>query len=294
LSVERLEDKMLLAGDVTVSLAGDAIHVSDGATAQSEEASFVRITESLDGIGQSVFRIEGLTSSGTTVNGQAYVEVLKAGVVDMVFSHEGTAILLDFSLPGNLEFFDTPNGGAANVRQSISINRVTLGGSVIADTGNGEDVLTLRDSHVFGDVTVAMGNGTDTLNIIQSSNLLGFDMQIDGQVHADMGSSWDSVTIEDRSTDHRLVISGPVEINMGQNGLLGGTNPERVLVENAVLQSDLTVYCDQGVDSMSLTGNAIIGGDVLLVGGQGQDILAIDTTVSVLGTLTIESFETIS
>ncbi len=272
LGVEALEDRRLLAGNITATffggnlvLRGDA---SDNAVTISQTAP-------------NTVSVLGKTNSGsaTTINGLAG-PITFTGVLNSV----------DADLKaGNDQFLLGNNSTDVN-----ALNNEILFGSV----GTFSGLASARTVVKFG-VVARMGDGIDSVVIFAD---VGGDIFVDGGANNDgfgvQGSIVrGSVTFEGGTGDNpsllvrNTIVSNQININGGQGAnranvssstaqnvnFHGNEGADLITVSNSNIKNNVSVNSFGGADSL-LIGGSTIGGSAYLDVGSADDSVSIDNT----------------
>ena len=198
LGIERLEDRTLLAGNVTASVIGGNLVI------RGDELEN-RLTIDQVGLTSNEFRVKG--DSFTFVNGDTAPVVVSGVTGDVKILLAGasdTLTLDDVVIPRNL-IIQTGGGDDTVLVQDSFVARNTtiragLGNDIVnlvnliaagrtsVFTSRGHDVVTLEGSLFQGQAAVRTGRGNDTI-LIQDSTF-------DAGKHIDSGSGADLVTTQ--------------------------------------------------------------------------------------------------
>jgi hypothetical protein len=214
LAIESLENRELMAGNVTVKVpSGNFLLTGDAA------ANSVTVTQPQPGH----LLVQG--TNGTTVNGKASVDVAFNG--DATFNLAGGADRLTIgNAEADVNFHDnlTINGGAGI--DKVAMQRV-LGLSLTANLGAAKDVaadsLLMRQCNLNLNATITTGGGTDRVTLLNS--------QIFGTTVIDTGAGTDAVSLSNsefttdfllylRAGDDHLLLGG--KLNFPGNAQLHG------------------------------------------------------------------------
>jgi VCBS repeat-containing protein len=175
LSFEKLEDRTVMAGNVTaIDASGYLLLFGDGGDNQ------VAITQNLNGS----LNVAG--TAGTTINGQASATLGAATRGALILMGEGN---------DNLSI----TGTAASA--------LNIGSSTTIDLGGGNDTLNLTNFGTAGSLTINAGAGNDTVNLARALNATtGSGAQIGGNLVVQGSTGDDSVTIRNSSVRFVTVV----------------------------------------------------------------------------------------
>ncbi len=238
LAVERLEDRCVLAGNVTSGVVAGVLTVAgDG---QDNGISLIQT-------GPGTVEVRG--DPGTTVNGGTAAFVASGFQnVDINLKAGNDSAALALVVPGDLHvhlgqgddvltfggFFDPPTG--LNLPDpSISVD---VQGSLAIEANDGADFVGLFDSRVAGTGTILMGGGDD--------NLLAVNTILLGNTLFRSGDGIESVTIDTCSFG-------------GTTAVEGGAGDDNVSVFNSNFTGDVTLRGGLGLDTLSNAGNTFNG-----------------------------------
>lgn len=262
--LERLENRTMLAGDVSAVLRGqDAIVRGDAA-----DNSIAVAVEN----GNVVVR--GL--DGTTVNGSAETFVLIAG---------SASIPRDLRiLPGNGN--DTVNvdgvtigddlivnGGNGNDQIGVSNSSVVMD-SVVIDGWRGNDTISLQDSTVGRNAVLRGSRGADTL--VVSTATIGRHLVVSGG-HGDDDIVVDNSTV---SRDARLVGWGGNDDIVVRNStvsddlaVVGHSGDDIIMIDTSTVADRAHISGRTGNDNIVVQGASRFQGRSRILGGAGADNL---------------------
>ncbi len=237
---ESLEDRRLLAGDVTARIVhGDLVikgdNLSNGITITAGPTAGTVVVTGVDAGG-----------SATNVNGASNTAVSLSGFTgDLKVSMKGgddTVSITDLTVPGKAKL----KGGDGN--DKFTLDGVTVDRSLGAYLGSGDDILSMTDGEVtdktnikgrsggddvtiehstFSKLSVSLGRGDDTLDI--SGSTASVKTRLDGGPNTDTftnGTDNSLTDLKDRRfedgtsttpsvTPPTLAINGPTSVNEG-------------------------------------------------------------------------------
>jgi len=228
LRFERLEGRLLLAGDVkwALSRSGDLTITGDQNPADVDDS--IEIAS----LGNLTYRITGI--GGTTVKGEASVEIagvkrnvivdLKAGNDRVEFVSEGGGFAKDVT---------AKMGDGTDI---VEATNVIIGGKLTVDMGAGDlqEVTLNGGSTVAKDVSIKMGDGDDNGVLLEQVTL-------NKKLTVVTGSGNDSVGVVDSTVKNNISIStgagvdsiGLANVNSASTARVNitvkaGTNPQAV------------------------------------------------------------------
>ncbi len=185
-TLERLEDRRLLAGDVTVSLL-------DGVRIVGDDAANSLTIEVANG------NVVVTGRGGTTVNGSNQPVTVSAGSI-------GTS--LNVSL-GNghdsLRVIGVEVSGATEIAMGlgdddVTIDGATFGQSVVIGSGAGDDVVRVLTSTISGDLSIYTTTGDDSIQVTGST--------VGGNLKIFSGDGDDVVNLAGGSVAGDVIVSG--------------------------------------------------------------------------------------
>jgi VCBS repeat-containing protein len=175
LSFEKLEDRTVMAGNVTaIDASGYLLLFGDGGDNQ------VAITQNLNGS----LNVAG--TAGTTINGQGSATLGAATRGALILMGEGNDTL---SITGT------------------TASALNIGSSTTIDLGGGNDTLNLTNFGTAGSLTINAGAGNDNINIARGVNdTTGIGAQIGGNLVIQGSTGDDSVTLRNSSVRFVTVV----------------------------------------------------------------------------------------
>lgn len=268
---EHLEQRTLLAGNVTVQLLGQSALVTGDAADNAVQV----LAEN----GNVVVR----GTDGTTINGSSDDFVLVQGGTTLegsltaTFSSGENSLSVDGVTVGSSVMLTGGSGvdrlailGNSQVRQNV-----TLAG------GGANDVLTVQDTQVGGSLSMLGGFGHDLL--VVSSSSIGHRLRVAG--HA--GS--DDIVIEDTQVGADIAVRGGrghddivlQDSSAGRNiRLLGNQGNDVIFVDASQAGRRAALRGGLGHDSIVVQGATTVARRLLLAGGPGTDRVQADSEVS--------------
>jgi len=285
LNVQQLEERRLMAGNVSVSVSSGNLLI-DG----DDFNNIVQVVQVVQN-GQPVagsYRITGLTTAGnqaTRINGGT-APITVAGVtgdvrIDLDNGNDGLQMgSTPLTVPRDLSIetdggIDTLFLESVTVRDdltintgsgidNLSLNRVTVGGQGIDNNendasvsmGNDRDVFRVRSSSFARDLSANMGFGTAAETIDLSAASVGDDFSIITDDGADQVSLSNLTVADDLSVDL--------------------DNGNDTLILFSVAADDLTVALDGGADRFEMLSSNVVD-DIVVRTGSENDIVRLDS-----------------
>jgi hypothetical protein len=254
LGVEPLEDRRLMAGDITAQVTNGSLIINETAVARGQ-ASDISIMRMDNGD----VRVSANPKTGGHVNGQAFVDFHKLSTP---------------SLSVNL-------GDGADKLQitNMAFNKVDIAMGEITSIVGDNDVVTISGVTTRGQMNITTGDGNDAVTVTQSH--IGNGLADAGETELDQlmiltGKGADSVTIGD--TTHLMDVKGVLHINTTSDRFLdinGRPNQtelgdDRVSLTSVDVTNNINVWLGSGTNLLSMTG-VNSGSYFSLYGGGGQD-----------------------
>ena len=241
--LERLEERALLAGNVTAQLLGQTA-VVNGDMANNSVQIFIES-------GNVVVR--GL--DGTTINGTSDDFILASGTISLpghfsasLGDGNDTLTIAGVTVSRNAAI----SGGQGNDQIAVMGSSVVSGDLTISG-GSGADTISLQDSTVGRTARILGGKGTDTL--VVSSASIGRDLFISG------GSNDDNIVVDSTRVERDARISG----NSGDDD---------IVVRDSVIVDDIVISGNAGHDIIVFDSSAV-GDKSFMRGGSGSDNIQI-------------------
>lgn len=224
LSLERLENRELMAGDVTAALVGGNLFITGGLLSNG-----VAITA---GATPGTVQVEGLRQAGfgTKVNhhsGPQTFAVAHDIVVDLG-NGDNLLTIQKVRLPGSLKI-STGDGS-----DSLALADSTVARNLIVDTHKGNDTLTLSNDNILGRLQVNLGHGDDYFAMVGS--------HVNGNFDLDTGWNADRVLVRDSRVGGNMNIQGEADFA-----------PKRVTLINVQVQAALSLQTGNGPDKVQLS-----------------------------------------
>lgn len=222
LGLEKLEDRRMMAGDVSVDVVGGDLRITGDA--QGNEIAVRASSESPDS-----FVVEGL--NGTRINGQAGSEFFD-GVIDDVRINMRNGDNLVLLTTRQVDAGGTANFGISDVtvRTGNGSDLVVVVGNDFQvnddfrlNTGAGDDAVFFEDGHVTDQLRINTGSGSDWLEFNRAT--------VEGRTMVNSGSGEDTLSLtntefgeravfnmgggSDELLSHGLVVSGDARLRGG-------------------------------------------------------------------------------
>lgn len=245
-NIQRLENKALLAGNVTAQLVGQTAVVNGDSAANSVEVL-------VDG-GNVIVR--GIDN--TTINGSSADFILATG----------TAVPLDFQASlglgdDSLTIDGVSIGRNASIlagagNDTISVQGTTVTGTLNVNGGNGDDLLLMSGSVASNHINFAGGSGND--DIVIDDSLVGVNAYISG------GIGEDDIVFRDAT----------VFVNVHVNGNAGA---DIIMFDSTLVGNKSRIQGGAGADNLSFVGATRFFDRTKAFGGGGADNIQAESTV---------------
>lgn len=259
--LQKLEDRSLLAGNVTAQMIGQTAFVT-GDSADNN-------TQILVDNGNVVVR--GL--DGTTINGSTDDFVLATGTslpgsLIASFGDGNDTFTLDGISVGRHAWIAGGNGNDSLAVMGSS----TIGFNLRMDGNAGDDVLSVQDSTVTGTPTLVGGIGNDM--IIMSNSIAGNNLTIFA------GAGNDDVVVDDSQVgvDTRVFGQQGDDDIVFRNATLfddvfiyAGAGSDIVLFDSTAVGDKSWIFGQSGTDNISYTGTTQFADRTRVFGGGGAD-----------------------
>lgn len=269
-SFEGLENRICMAGDVTVAINGNVLSIV------GDQLGNQILVDQVD---QSFFRVIG--QQGTTVNGlAAQIVPFNPAGNDLRIDLKGGDDILQLN---NLAFGQTVTLQKLRVDMGAGNDRAELGGFAViggdpVDITLGknnqaeQDFLRFDEAVFNGGVTIATGGGTD--------EVLTNDMVFIGGLQVSTAGGDDRVAIDDTTV-------------LGDLKIATGDGNDRIAVQDTVVSRDLVVDAGKGNDEYiggEFNGLVRVDRNLVISGGDGNDLIQVNaglSPVTVLGSLAV-------
>ena len=290
-SLERLESRACMAGDVTVTVDGGTVRIlGDGVANQIQ----------VDQVTPDLVRVTGL--DGTTVNGQVAAVVPLANRELRIDMKGGDDLLETDDFNGQplivqrlkIEMGDGEDSveiddlqvlgdnaveiklarNEASEKDILSIDNAFFQGNVSVTTGGGDDFVSIDTVEFRKDLTIQAGSGSDDVSVDDS------DVTRDLQIYTSAGD--DVVEVFDTDVLRDLKI----HTEKGHDTVHAGRSFDYLAVSRNV-----DIEGGDGNDTITVaapTSDIVIGGNLTVRGGSGDDDLAVgggNGPVTVVGSI---------
>ncbi|PAY16772.1 hypothetical protein CKO51_24845 [Rhodopirellula sp. SM50] len=239
LSVQRLEPRRLMAGDVSAFFAAGRFPFLDNLVVEGDQqANEIRVVE--DGTGGAT--IEGL--NGTTVNGLPVVTIQSESgyiVHSLVELGNGDDVLI-YELSNNQSASHGTEIHTGNGDDEVTIGAAGALGTLRIETGVGDDrvVFELADSALLQALDIDTGNGDD--EVLFQADAAGSSLIALRHIRIDTGRGNDTVRFQGSLavTNDK---SFAVWLGSGDDQLIGDPG-------NSLEVEELNVFGEKGVDKV--------------------------------------------
>jgi hypothetical protein len=201
LTVETLEDRRLMTGDVIAKVAAGSLIVTGDPLSNN---IYVRQTAS------GTFKVWGVKETHTTVNGSATTKSF-SGVTGDVRINLGEGVNVVYigglaSNPGVLPGKLVVTTGDGNDRVYLTnLRNKNADARIYVSTNGGNDLVDMQDCNFPGIVTLGMATGADRLNIRYSTV---------GKLRVDMGRDDDRVNLRHSEFTRGAYLDGGLGTNL--------------------------------------------------------------------------------
>ncbi|MBL4886256.1 MAG: peptidylprolyl isomerase [Planctomycetaceae bacterium] len=273
-SIETLESRNLLSGNVMIELSGGNLKV----VGDQADNNVLIISENGDLIARGI--------DGTTINGSDADFVLLTGSTtierDLFATMRGGSDTLTFSgmtVNRNVLAF----GGSGN--DKMGFNDVAVGGHLRIYSQSGDDGIWLNDVSVDRSITVNSGIGNDTVFIDNTQAAKSIvviapwgnnNLRLD---HLDIG---DDLVIITGQKDDNIELSNSV-IN-DDLLIITGHGSDAVRLSSVHVIDDATLILNGGNDQAIIGDGTAIDDDLLILAGAGSDSVEVENSVMVSDT----------
>ena len=281
LSVESLEGRWLMAGDVLATLTDGNLLIEGDAAANAVAV--------LQDHSTGMIKVQGMTDVGTvvtpgtatTINGGASAEFSSVTSITVrLKGGDDTFLLTDVSLTGSVKVRTSDGndnvviGAMADVTPvgldttrlpaevlATTFHQVTVGGNVLVDTGSGDDLVLQAGVTVAGSDIVSTGKGDDHVfcDVFTdvSAALPALGVEIGRASIVLTGHDDDTVNLNTVSGKHGLILTG--------------RGDDQVAIQNSSFNT-LAVILGRGDDSLNVSGTTTTKASIFR-GGKGSDTI---------------------
>lgn len=202
---EQLEDRTLLAANLTVALAAPNLTatITDGSLSLTNTGGIVTLAVASNDGGAIGFQAANITPPALPalpfINA-ANSDLVNDGAISIEFNAGASAaITAGLAGPGTL----TLNGGAGATSEAISVSGFTFGQNVTFNGGDGDDTFSVVSNQFNGGASFDSGAGDDTLNY-------GGNVFLGGSVSVDGGAGEDTQVLTNGVPDDQYVGTAPL------------------------------------------------------------------------------------
>lgn len=262
LSPDRLEERTLLAGNVTAALSGNLLTItgdgkSNDITVEQTDATHIRITGNID-VGafpgkQTTVQAGGLTANVQTIQ----VPVVFGLKINMGAGDDSVRIGT-----GNSVDLDSLNADLGKGQDSLQIRKTTVtgGANVSLKLGGGEN-----DNDTLVIISSQFGNAAVTADLGGGDNYLEAYLDVPGQ-----DNSFKSLTVNSGGQDDVIKLTSTAAI-FGNMTINAGSGDDAVTLTDVTVGGNLTIASGAGNDAITVDGATINGGLWKLDAGDGND-----------------------
>lgn len=280
LRMESLEQKNLLAGDVTASIVGgDLIFSGDAAD------NIFSIQRDADNV--AVGNVEVTGTGGTTINGLSLAKFSFDGDLHLDFQAGGNnrvsiglplLVLGELELPGGISV----EGGAGNEGISVGGTRVSGDVELLDAAGGASAFLEISNSIISGDIRATSAAEYSALDTSNQSSIVGSVVQqasgaASQESYLTLNNSTIGGDVEHRSDAAIITYTSVGGLDVGGDfGIYSAAGDDVVNFEAGFpdvdnkIGGDLRVHSGAGDDVSTISG-LIVGDDVVYRGGEGND-----------------------
>lgn len=283
LALNVLEDRRLLAGDVDADFAAGVLTITGDGAGNGVEL--------VPGDNPGEYRVIGTEVNGaaTNVTGTGVFIDAPLTVVDVdlaagsdTFTIRGASAANQLAIPAPVTIVDPSGFNTFNVINARITGNLNITGGV------DEDNVEIDGSTIIGDTTINLGEGNNTLMLVNNSILDGFldfdsgadadsvfvfEAEIDGVVTIDTGAGHDKVVFG-MTTDP--TIGGDITINLADGN-------DRVILHDTDAKRTITINGGAGNNDVTIEESEIgvaVAGTVLDITNMlGHDTLTITDTL---------------
>ena len=302
LALETLENRSLMAGNVTASMAGSRLVIQGDGEANHVVLSFDRATQRL--------HVNGVATAGgaTTINGSSTppagfprvrqvqvllgdgddtLEVLNPGAADVVIMQYFS---IDTGGGDDTVVFGRVGNAAGGVAPLAS--KVRTGAGINVQTGEGDDQIQIANLEVGGGLLIGTGGGDDAVLFVNEFTPAGeslaklFPTRVRNQVSVHLGDGDDELDLRNLFAGGMVRVfdvSGIADISLHNAKITGkvdidtGSGADEVSLK-FVQGTQLTISTQAGADDVQLENCRFQSIDVKL--GEELDTLAIQRSIS--------------
>lgn len=299
LSIERLEDRQMMAGDVAVSNANGFLTISE-APNQPGGANSVQVSQLPSGR----IRVQGfanLAGDVTLVNGLAQQDFDVSGTGILVMNlGDGNDIakvggIAPFNRFSEIKINTTAQGAAADADvdfvsldlarttagikidtgaggDTVRLANTTAGGRIEINTGDGAAYVDIRNVTTSGPMDITTGNGVDAISIFGST--IGDGAGVDDLIIS-TGAGVDTVKMNVGEINMTQV-RGSLRLN---TYAASENDVDSVDMQNVTVDQNITAFFGDGADNLIMV-NVYANADIILSGDAGNDTFTLGSVRS--------------
>lgn len=265
LRFEQLENRELMAGDVTVYMSSDGNLNIVEKSGHVGGAQAVQISQLSNGM----VRVKGIANlaGGTTlVDGQEYKQFVVTGdiVANLGQGNDSLRVVANGSYNGLNINMGTEMLKGKTDNDRVFIENITTRGGVTVSTGAGTDYVSVTDAQIGNDYSdkliVKMGSGSDTFNL----QGLQRTVQVKGQFNLYMYNAETEVDRDYVYMDNAAIWSGHITST--------GAGEDTVTIKRFTTGNDLVVSTGNDKDIARLTEVSALD-ELYVLLGSGDDTL---------------------
>jgi hypothetical protein len=273
LSIENLEARQMMAGDVAAYVQNGNLYITEAA-GQTGLDNAVQISQLANG--QIRVAGTGTTTDGTMshVNGQAYQDLTVTGSLNVNLGGGSDLVVIGSDLGLASPSFSQVNIDTSAPPQLVAARSLVLGGIPTTLNAPDNDDVIIWGINTHGPMTINTGAGNDWV-YVGGANMTA------GNLTINTGSGADTVQIENTVN----TLAGTVDIQTYTS--LAENDADVVWLDTAYMQGNLNVRMGGGNDIFHLE-NAAVFGNLNLDAGAGDDsatLLHVDVVKSLMAQL---------
>ncbi len=287
LRVESLESRQMMAGDVTASLSGGNLYLTEAAGQAGQENSVV-----ISQLPGGEIRVSGNAqisndNVSSLVNGHAYQDFTVPGSLFVNFGGGNDRVIFSDD-PATAPHFASVSINVAAPEPLVLARGITATNTSLK--GPDADQVFIWNAVTTGNMTITTGRDHDWISM--GSNIPTGNLDIGGDLVINSGAGADTINIFTRQQH------GAHNVNIQAYSSLAETDADQVWLSNEVADNDILVRTGSGNDLVHLN-NCTAFHDLNINAGAGNDTaeligdLAVDKIMADLGdgndTLSIDS-----
>lgn len=253
-SIERLENRMMLAGDVTAQVTGGNLVLTGDLSSNRVSIKQISATEfEVQGQGNTTINTNSTPFSATGVTGSITAN-LGAG-------HDSIKVSGDIAADLNIT--------TAEGNDRVTVYDATVAGNLTVDAGDGHNDVYLRNIGVTGNFSVTTGTGSDEVYVARVTAAVGT---------VNTGEGHDNLKMS------RVDFSGALTVTTGD-----GT--DLVNLDRLTVGGDLGVDLGPGNNDKLLARRTDVTGSANLDGGGGDQDKIVHVGLTATGSVNLNGFE---